>query len=497
MKVIINFTFSFLVYLCFPTMLFSQELKLGSLFQEHMVLQRDMPIAIWGQATPNTTVTVTLGNFKVTTNTDSDGDWKATLPNQEAGGPHTFSASSRNESIVFKDVMIGEVWICSGQSNMAWSYQGIPEIKSLEQSTHGIRTFEVTKTVAFKEQQYLDGGTWTLDNPSSAVAFSFSHYLQQATGVTVGIILTAWGSSSIEGWMPRDMTKKLPHFNEIMQDFDTNPEKRRRIDSILELKEKRSRVGDILLRTQPNIIYNTMMKPLAPFTSRGIVWYQGEANTKSLKDMKQYGKTLPLWINRLRDEWGQESFHFLIVALPGFVGKDGSGVPLLLDSENPTEPSWAWMRESQYKALDLPNTAVATTIDLGEKYNIHPKDKLPVGYRLALLAQKSTLKVGNIAEGPKMKSIKTKGGKMTIEYDNAVGLKTTDGKSPKAFWLADNSGKWHQAKAKIKGKKIILSAADLTNPLYVRYAFSAKPEVNLVNAAGLPARPFRTDDFRP
>ncbi len=474
---------------------FAGDLRLGSPFTEHMVLQRDMPIQVWGEATPGSSVAVKLGAHSIRVSANSSGHWKATLPKQKAGGPFSFSVSSNEESVAFTDVMIGEVWICSGQSNMFMSYKGITDLEELVPKAKNIRTFKFKNTVAFNEQKYIDG-QWVEEVPNSATAFAFAYFLEAEAKVPVGIILTCWGSSSIEGWMPRDMTEQLPHFQKIMTDFDADADKKAKIDSILTVKERSTR-GDIFLRTQPNIIYNAMMKPFAPYSCRGIVWYQGEANANKIPSMLQYGQTLPLWIQRLREEWNQKEFHFLGVMLPGFGGMLKPRA--LTDSlmESPEAPSWAWMRESQCKALELLNTAIATTIDLGLKTNIHPKDKLPVGKRLALLASQTTLGNKMVADGPVLKKISQKRNTLVLSFENAKGLKTKDGESPKAFWVANDSGQWVRAEAQIKGKKVILSSPELEHPLFVRYAFAAMPKVNLINGAGLPARPFRTDTFDP
>ncbi len=467
-------------------------LRLASLFGDHMVLQQNMPVKIWGEAEPNATIQISIDNHINRTTADKSGYWHAQLPAKKAGGPYKLSVKSGIESFIINDVMFGEVWICSGQSNMFMGYDGIPEIKALAPLAQNIRTFQVQNTVAFTGQKYVNGA-WNIGNPNSAVAFSFAYHLQKATGVPVGIILTSWGSSSIEGWMPRDMTDKLPHFAAIMHNFDNDTKTIARIDSILNLKDNRNTADDIFLRTQPNIIYNAMLKPLAPYNCRGLVWYQGEANSKTKENMVQYGITLPLWIQRIRQEWQNKDLWFLGVMLPGFgnnLNKMANADSLI---ESPTADSWAWMRESQFKALALPHTAIATTIDLGEQNNIHPKDKLPVGRRLALLAEHHTLGMDVVAQGPVVKRTTVKKNTIVVHYKNAKGLATTNGQAPEAFWLSENGKAWYHANAEIKGETVVLKAIELNHPRYVRYAFAAMPKVNLVNGAGLPARPFRTD----
>ena len=476
--------------------LLASSLRLGTPFQEHMVLQQKMPLTIWGEAIPNAVVTIRFAKEKTQVRANAQGDWKAILPQQPAGGPFLFEVVSEKERIAFTDVLVGEVWICSGQSNMVMPYKGIANIEALKPTAKDIRTLHIENTVSFDEEKYA-GGEWKVSNPASAVAFSFAYFLQQAANVPIGIIQVAWGSSSLEGWMSRDLTAQLPHFAQVMNDFDRDKAMRERIDSILAKGKKRNTKEDILLRTQPNILYNAMMKPLAPLTVRGLVWYQGEANAKSIESMLQYGTSLPIWIKHIRQEFQNENMYFLGVMLPGFKGLidlNAEGESALDDANN---PSWAWMRESQLKALDLPHASVATTIDLGDKNNIHPSDKLPVGQRLALLAQKNTLRLKVLEEGPVFKNFKREKNSLVIRFYNSRGLKTTDGKDPEAFWIADASGKWVKAQAEIKEGKVHVSAKSIVNPRYVRYAFSSKPKVNLVNDSGLPARPFRTDPFKP
>ena len=198
------------------------------------------------------------------------------------------------------------------------------------------------------------------------------------------------------------MTAKLPHFQKQMQEFDADEEKLARIQSILNGPKPWGRKNDIFLRKQSNIIYNAMMHPLAPMACRGIVWYQGEANAKPGAPMLQYGKTLPAWVQRYRELWGRDDLHFMVVMLPGFAkGLKGER------AARPDQQSWAWMRESQLKVLDLPHTSVANTIDLGQPTNIHPKDKLPIGKRLALLAAHNTLSQDILASGPVMSRVES------------------------------------------------------------------------------------------
>jgi sialate O-acetylesterase len=420
--------------------------------------------------------------------------------------PQVFQVSGLNFQISLTDVLVGEVWICSGQSNMQFRVNSVPELKKLTPAAKNIRSFEVKRTVAFTEQETCEG-QWADSIPSSAVAFGFAHFLQEQAEVPVGIILAAWGSSSLEAWMPRDMTETVPHFKTMMAEFDADTETRDRIQAILDGPDPWPNGDDVFLRRQTNVLYNAMMAPLVPYATRGLVWYQGERNTQSMHGMLEqpwfsrnsgmlkYGDTIKAWIERTRQAWGRDDFEFLVVMLPGYYKQLATGPKA--DAESPITHSWAWMRESQLKVLELSHTAVANTIDLGDVKNIHPIDKLPVGKRLALLAARNTLDSAIEAEGPVVQRVEPTGNSLVVHFEHAADLKTLDGGAPTAFWIAGDSGEWVPAKAELRAETVVLSASEIEQPIYVRYAFAGKPTVNLVNGAGLPAYPFRNDTFKP
>ncbi|MFK7743108.1 MAG: sialate O-acetylesterase [Planctomycetota bacterium] len=473
-------------------------LTLASLLTDHAVLQRDMPVPIWGTADRGATVAVLFADQEQKATADANGRWRVQL-NAMPGSlqPRTLTVRSPGQpTITRRDLVVGEVWICSGQSNMQMSRDRVPQAKELLPKAKNIRAFEVPRTCAFKEQESCQG-TWSLRPPTSAVAFTFAYFLEQHAGWPIGIIHASWGSSSIEAWMPRDMTKTLPHFDRLMSRFDTETEHRQKIAGML---DGSVRWNDIFMRKQPNLLYNAMIHPLAPYACRGVVWYQGERNTKPAigpktpwlehnATMRTYGASLKAWIQRYRKLWSREDLHFLVVMLPGYAKN------VRKRAADPAAKSWAWMRESQLQALELPHTAVANTIDLGHITNIHPTDKLPIGRRLALLAARETLASKAIAQGPLMRRVEQLDDGLVVHFDHAKGLRTNDGKPPQSFWLADESGSWLPAEAEIRGETVRLRSPKLPLPRYARYAFAGKPTVNLVNAAGLPAYPFRTDRF--
>ncbi|MCK0157308.1 sialate O-acetylesterase [Cellulophaga sp. F20128] len=513
--IIFNFAFCFLINTaCYATPKIdtiptAQTLEVASLFKDHMVLQRDMPIPIWGKAQAGAIITVAFANSEKSTVADLNGKWRVDLDALKASFASRtmrISSSADKDVVQISDIVVGEVWICSGQSNMQMGFDGIPEIKALTTTASNIRSFNVKRTVAFEPQDSC-AGEWVTEHPNSAVAFSFAHYLEKSANVPVGIILTAWGSSSLEAWMPRDMTQTVPHFKTMMEEFDADSETKTRIQSILDGPKPWPNQDDIFLRRQSNILYNAMIHPLIPFACRGLVWYQGERNTQSMQGMLKepwysrnsgmlkYGDALQEWVKRYRKEWSKNDFEFLVIMLPGFGKNLDAGKPI--DPKSPAAHSWAWMRESQLKALELPHTSVINTIDLGDIKNIHPKDKLPIGKRLALVAIKNNGDKTTKANGPTLKRVTVKKGSLVVHFTNAKDLQTVDGKAPRSFWLADEAGQWFPAEARIKGKSVMLHCSQLKNPLYVRYAFVGKPDVNLVNDANLPAYPFRTDSIKP
>ena len=453
----------------------------SSLFGDHAVLQREMPVPVWGSAEPGEKVTVSFAGKVVETQADATGKWKVVLPALAASSEGREMTIEGKNKIVIKDVLVGEVWLCSGQSNMqfGWGKESqpmynwgiVPELAALvpEARKRPIRSFNVPTDVSFAPRDTCKG-MWSTEVSGSAVAFGFSYYLQKNLDVPVAVIVACWGSSSIEGWMPRDMTEQLPHFKAIMEAFDSSSNTQSRVSAAI---ERGISHGNVFARKQPNILYNAMMQPVIPYACRGLVWYQGEANADKYAE---YAQSFPLWLARLRKEQGHDDFHLLAVMLPGFGDKN-----------------WPWFREVQMQILKVPHTSVANTIDLGDEKNIHPADKAPICERLALLARRDVYGEKIVAQGPTYKGFTVKGNRVVVEFTHAEGLKTRDNAAPTGFQLAGSNNIWLPAKAVIKGNTVELEADGLAEPKFVRYAFAPKPAVNLVNGANLPATPFRTD----
>ncbi len=454
-------------------------LQISSMFGDHAVLQREMPVPVWGRGVPGSKIAVRFAGQVKTVVAGENGQWRVKLDPLKANAtPQEMQVSDDAEnSVRIKDILVGEVWICSGQSNMQYgwgttshpmfNWGGDTNLAALvaDAQMKPIRSFTVLPDAAFTPNANCKG-SWSTNVSGSAVAFGFSYHLQQKLKVPVAVIVTCWGSSSIEGWMPRELTGELPHFKTIMAAFDASTNTHARVQAAI---DRGIQHGNVFVRKQPNLLYNAMLHPVIPYASRGMVWYQGEANGGK---PQEYAQSLPVWIKRLRSEWGRDDFHFLVVMLPGFGDK-----------------GWPEFREVQLGIQKTPHTSVANTIDLGDEKNIHPPDKAPIAERLALLARRDVYGEKVEAQGPVFKSATAKGSRMVIEFDNATGLKTTDGAAPTGFQVAGNDKLWRSVTATIQGTTVELSETGV----YVRYAFAGKPTVNLVNGVNLPAYPFRTD----
>ena len=467
------------------------ELRVSPMFGDHMVLQREMPVPVWGKADAGDAVTVRFAGQEAQTRAGADGKWMLQLPAMPASAEgRVMSIEAKGTKKEFQDVLVGEVWVCSGQSNMqyGWGTQSKPrynwggdaDIAKLAESAAGlpIRCYDVPPNVSFTPNDEC-AGQWSTDLPGSAVAFGFSHHLHKALNVPVAVIVTCWGSSFIEGWMPIELTAELPHFKKIMDDFQKSAPTRERVEKAMKMG---IRDGMSFVRKQPNIVYNAMLHPVIPYGCRGIVWYQGEANAAQ---PELYAASLPAWVREMRKRWNRENLHVLGVMLPGYGEDKGAADPA----------SWAWFREAQGKGLAMPHAALINTIDLGDAKNIHPTDKAPIVDRLARVARNDVYQDPVAARGPVFQNQKIDGAKVTITFDHADGLSTKDGKAPAGFWLAGADRQWHPAQAVIKGATVEVQAEAVQAPVACRYAFSNTPAVNLINKAGLPAAPFRTDDW--
>ncbi len=629
----------------------STPIRLPRLFQDGMVLQRDARIPVWGWAAPGATLTVTLAGRTERAVADEEGEWSVHLPPLPAGGPHTLTVEGGATPVTIRDVLVGDVWVASGQSNMEWplaaASNGAAAIAAANDSL--IREFAVPHTWSETPQADLEGGSWAPADPQhagrfSAVAYFFARELREHVGVPIGIIHTSWGGSNIETWMSRQALGlsesdweaivqrerdreaairdslqarigELPTTDAGLVDgralwadpalddsgWDslpvpslweevgypgmdgvawyrttfslTEPEARQGVRLSLGMIDDdditwvngievgrtqgyaerrlytvpasalragtnvlavrvvdhaggggpygdadqfyletgsarrplagrwRFKVGAVSFQPDgqrinkiPTVLYNQMVHPLLRYPIKGVIWYQGESNANNEEQAAAYRALFADMIQSWRSEWSDrsdtaEDFPFLWVQLPNFGA---------IDTVPPARAAWATMRESQAAALSLPNTGQVVAIDLGDPGDIHPRDKQPVGERLALVARRVAYGEPVLASGPTYRSHELQGSRVVIEFDNVGGglVSRAAGDAVSGFAIAGPERRWVWADARIEGNRVIVWNPQVPNPVAVRYAWSNSPEApGLYNREGLPAAPFRTDNW--
>lgn len=432
----------------------------NALFTDNMVLQRDMPIRIWGTAQDGEEIRVTLGNRSATAPA-KEGKWHAELDSLPAGGPHTLTIKGPEKQIEFKNVMIGEVWIASGQSNMQWSIKASAEPeKTIAEAKHPqIRLFTVKRGGAAEPQTNVkvERG-WVECSPEtagdfSAVAYHFGMALHKQLNVPIGLISTNVGGTAAQRWTPKEVLAG---------------------DEQLKRYAEEKNVSDL---------YNAMIHPLLPFRIRGAIWYQGESNAGQAK---RYEILFPAMIKSWRDRWGQGDFPFLFVQL----------APFMKISHEPEQSDWAELRDAQLKTLDkVTNTAMAVITDVGDEKDIHPKQKQPVGERLALAAR--AIAYGEKVEysGPLFESMTVRDGEAVLRFKHTGQGLEQRGDKLAGFTIAGEDKKFVNAEARLDGDTVIVRSPDVKDPVAVRFGWANYPVVNLWNKDGLPASPFRTDNF--
>ncbi len=461
------------------------DVRLPAMFSDDMVLQQDMRVPVWGWADEGEEVSVTFRG-KTVKATANHGKWKATLSRCSAGGPDNLVVKGKNR-IELKNVLVGEVWVCSGQSNMEWplklSFLSTNDIASC--ANHNLRLFLVTKAKADLPAENVRA-QWKECEPEtvpgfSAVAYYFGRDLQKARNVPVGLIGTYWGGSPAEVWMSQDALESNPAYKRDILDTYTEA-----------VRKAEAGGGKKQAGWKPTELYNGMIAPLIPYGIKGAIWYQGESNAGRAQ---QYRTLFADMIRNWRHDWDQGKFTFLAVQLaPWDKGKKRS---LEAITEKPGDSDWAELREAQLLATKtLANVGMAVITDVGDKDDIHPTKKEPVGARLALAAR--AIAYGEKIEfsGPLYKKMQAKNGQAILSFDHTGGGLEARGGGLTGFAICGLDRKFVWAKAEINGDTIVVSSPEVTQPLAVRYGWSDFPVVNLWNKAGLPATPFRTDDFQ-
>jgi len=459
------------------------DVSLNNMFGDHMVLQQGLANRIWGNAEPGEEVTVSIAGQSQTTKADGEGTWEVRLePLSEYGGPHTLTVKGNNE-ITFNDVLVGEVWICSGQSNMQWAVNQAndPNLEKAAANFPEIRLISVPQ-VGTQEPQWNFKGTWTVCSPAtvgdfSAVGYFFGRQLHQTLGVPVGLIDNAWGGSAADAWVKREKIASHETLKAIHDRWtkleETKPDDQRLMGG----------------NQRPGNIHAGVLTPSIGYGIRGVIWYQGESNAGRAH---QYRTLFPFMIESWREEWAMPDnaeFPFYWVQLADFRA----------EKQEPSESDWAELREAQTMTLDaLPNTGQAVIIDLGEGKDIHPKNKQDVAKRLARWALAETYGRSEIAcRSPRYTEMEKQGGKLVLSFaDVTGGWRPFDVKEPLGFTIAGSDRKFVPATAAIrKDGRIEVWSDAVPEPVAVRYAWADNPVCNLYSAAGLPLTPFRTDDF--
>ncbi|MCI0461224.1 MAG: sialate O-acetylesterase [Gemmataceae bacterium] len=443
--------------LCWQASPARAEVKPHGLFTEGMVLQQGTKaLPVWGTADPGEKVTVSIQGQEVSATAAKDGNWVAHLNALKAGGPFEMTIAGTNR-IVFKNVLVGEVWVCSGQSNMEWSLSRTRDPKEVIASSADpqLRLFTVQRVPAKVPQRELPvakGGqlsTWQECGPQSvgnfsAVAYYFGRDLRKALKVPVGVIHSSVGGTAAERWTSRATLDRYP-----------------------ELKG----LGGTDL-------YNGMIAPLIPYAIKGVTWYQGESNAGRAA---QYKVLFPAMIRNWRDDWKRGDFPFLFVQLAPY---DRVKVP----------GQWAELRETQlYTALNVPNTAMAVITDAGHPTDIHPPDKAPVGARLALAARAVAYGEKIVHSGPIYSGLDVRDDKAIVRFRHVGSGLASKGGDLQGFEIAGADGKFVKASAVIQGETVIVSSPAVARPATVRFGWANYPTVNLFNREGLPASPFRSN----
>jgi len=490
-----------LLLLLLPCAALGAQVTLPTILTSHMVVQRDLPVHVWGMAAPGEEVRVSFRGESRTTKAGELGRWSVYLTPSAAGGPFQMTVqgepATRNAepTITLDDVLVGDVWLASGQSNMEFRmHQTNTAAADLPRAANPrIRLLLIKQNAAEYAQDDAETGGWVTSSPEtardfSAVAWYFAREIEQREQVPVGIIDSSWGGTMAESWtrmaaLAEDASLSPVFFSQGRMDD-------RQSDALLE-EARRQKLRDQakatsqpepqfgwtppLVNWAPSQIYNGMIAPLTRMPIRGVIWYQGESNSIIERQPALYHRLFRTLIEDWRRQWGEGDFPFFYVQIANF-------------KSTPIE-DWATLRNQQLKTLDVANTAMAVTIDLGDPDNVHPTNKLDVGLRLARAAR--AISYGEKIEysGPLFRQATPEGIAIRIWFDHAKGLAAKGGELT-GFEVAGVDGIFAPATAKIEGETVVASSPSVPDPLQVRYGWANSPQCNLYNAEGLPASPF-------
>ena len=456
----------------------NSQIEPNPLFSDNMILQRNSDVNVWGKADKGKelSLNVSWSDKTYTTKVNNDGSWRLNIATPSAGGPYQIDILCNHNVLKIKNVMIGEVWVASGQSNMEMTLSGFnrePVLRSLDMIAKAnnpeIRLLTVKKTFSNVRLNTFEGN-WVESNHKtasvfSAVAYSFANYLNEVLDIPIGIILTSWGGTPAEAWTPSETLS--------------------RILTKEELNYNRKQSDD-----EPSVLFNAMINPLIPFNIRGAIWYQGEGNVGRAHN---YTMLMNSMIQSWRDEWniGDFPFYFVQIAPNGCCGNIGRS-------------QQAFLREAQLKTMQtMKNTGMAVTLDIGSTLTIHPPEKILIGKRLAYWALAKDYGFDGLPHsGPVFKSLTIEGNKAYVDFDYAERGVTSYGKKLSGFEIAGEDKIFYKAQADIdphwgagwKRSTLVLMSEKVNEPKYIRYGWTNYIEGMLYNIQGLPASSFRTDN---
>ncbi len=467
-------------------------LQMSDLFTDNMVLQYNEPILIQGKANAGEKVTVSIAKQKQKTTTGTNGKWAVTLEPLKAGGPYTLTVEAGKEKRIYKNVLAGEVWLCSGQSNMEFMLkEAVTAKEDIPQAGNDhIRLFDMkarwrTNAVEWEASvldslnhlQYYKDTEWKVCTPQTAADFSaigyyFGKQLQDSLQVPVGLICNAIGGSPAEAWVDR---KTLEYeFPAILRNWTQNDFIQDWVRGRAALNVKKSSYKFQRHPYEPCYLFESGIRPLEQFPIQGVIWYQGESNAHN---QQAHEKLFKLLVNSWRTNWNDAELPFYFVQLSSI-----------------NRPSWPWFRDSQRRLMEqIPHTGMAVSSDKGDSLDVHPRFKKEIGHRLAAWALNQTYGMAVVPSGPLYKSIRFNDGKAYVSFDHAQGLTTSDGKEIRTFEISGEDEMFYPAKAVVENGEVKVWSEQVKNPAIVRYAWQPFTRANLVNGIGFPASTFRSD----
>jgi sialate O-acetylesterase len=488
------------------------EVSLPAIFTDHAVLQRDMNVPIWGKADPGEEVAVVIAGQTHKATADDKGKWRVTLEPLSVGEPLQLVVEGKDSRVERNDILVGEVWLCSGQSNMEWPVAASTNADLvIPAAAHPqIRLVRVKGPGSQTTVEDFDG-QWEVCSPAtvngfSAVGFYFGRELQQHLGVPIGLVDNSWGGSACDAWIPRERMEgnplyaaQLANWDKIAAEFDEAKARADYEKNLAEWQEKADAAkaagqpqpggrpyfnNPLVGNHRPGNLYHARLGPVLGYAIRGVIWYQGESNASRAY---QYRDMFPLMIQTWREDWKQGDFPFYWVQLADFMA----------EKPEPGDSAWAELREAQTMAQDrVPGGGQAVIIDIGEANDIHPRNKLEVANRLARWALARDYDREIVCPSPRYESMETKGDTIIVKFKDAGGLRTIDENEVQGFAIAGNDHQWVWAEAKIVAPdQVAVRSYTVPKPVAVRYAWADNPVCNLYNSVGLPVTPFRTDDW--